>query len=172
MALTERVQTKETIGRFIKDYFFLSNFYSTDVWFAGIKFRNAEAAFQAMKCNGPKHRAMFKNLEAYQAKRLGRSINLRPDWESVKDDIMLKVCFAKFSQNTDLRDKLIATFPKYLEEGNDWNDKYWGVCNGVGMNKLGKILMKIRDYYIQSYKNNDLDAFVKVYTGEEYYNVF
>jgi predicted NAD-dependent protein-ADP-ribosyltransferase YbiA (DUF1768 family) len=50
----------------------------------------------------------------------------------------------KFSQNTDLRAELIATGDAYLEEGNSWNDRYWGVCDGQGENHLGKILMKVR----------------------------
>lgn len=159
------------IIRFIDKYYFLSNFYPVDVWFAGIKFKNSEAAFQAMKCIDPKDRVEFENLAPSQAKRLGRSIQLRPDWDLVKDELMEKICLAKFSQNTDLRDKLIDTHPKYLEEGNDWNDRYWGVCNGSGLNQLGLILMKIRTDFVHAYRNNDLDTFTKVYMGEEYYNV-
>lgn len=159
------------INRFVDEYYFLSNFYPIDVWFAGIKFKNSEAAFQAMKCIDPKDRLQFENLAPSQAKRLGRSIQLRPDWDSVKDELMEKICLAKFSQNSNLRDKLMSTHPNYLEEGNDWNDRYWGVCNGAGMNKLGLILMKIRTFYIHCYKTNDLDNFTKLYTGEEYYNV-
>lgn len=154
------------ISRFVDEYYFLSNFYPIDVWFAGIKFKNSEAAFQAMKCIDPKDRLQFENLTPSQAKRLGRSIKLRPDWDQVKDDIMLKVCLAKFTQNTDLRNKLIETYPKYLEEGNDWNDRYWGVCQGAGLNKLGWTLIMIRDKFIL--QENGLDY---VYMGEEYYNV-
>ena len=49
----------------------------------------------------------------------------------------------KFS-NPKLRKALLDTGDEYLEEGNTWGDQYWGVCNGVGKNKLGKLLMKIR----------------------------
>ena len=160
-----------TISKFTYEYYFLSNFYMVDVWFAGIKFRNSEAAFQAMKCINPKDRIRFANLYPSEAKKLGRSIELRPDWEQVKEELMFKICYAKFSQNSTLRDKLIETHPKYLEEGNDWNDRYWGVSNGAGLNKLGWILMKLREHYILEYKTNDLDAFAEVYMGEEYCNV-
>lgn len=77
-------------------------------------------------------------------KRLGRRVKLRPDWESIKDQVMYEVCKAKFSQNTDLRDKLVATGDAELVEGNTWGDKIWGICNGQGENRLGKILMKVR----------------------------
>lgn len=171
MVFRGRQPFQGTISRFVGDYYFLSNFYPTNVWFAGIKFKNSEAAFQAMKCINPEDRMRFENLWPSQAKQLGRLIKLRPDWDQIKEGLMLKICYAKFSQNSDLRDKLIETYPKYLEEGNDWNDRYWGVSNGAGLNKLGWILMKLREHYILAYKTNDLDTFTKVYMGEEYYNV-
>ena len=31
-----------------------------------------------------------------------------------------------------------------LIEGNNWGDTFWGVCNGVGENHLGKLLMARR----------------------------
>jgi len=57
---------------------------------------------------------------------------------------MYEVCLAKFKQHADLREKLLSTGSVQLIEGNDWNDREWGVCNGTGKNKLGKILMRIR----------------------------
>ena len=48
-------------------------------------------------------------------------------------------------QHYDLAQKLIATGNAYLEEGNQWGDKFWGTVNGTGENMLGKILMKERD---------------------------
>lgn len=52
---------------------------------------------------------------------------------------------AKFTQNTELAGKLLATGDTYLEEGNTWGDRVWGTVNGIGANQLGIILMKIRD---------------------------
>ena len=52
----------------------------------------------------------------------------------------------KFSdQNKVLKEKLLATGEAEIVEGNDWDDTFFGVCNGVGENQLGKLLMKIRD---------------------------
>ena len=65
--------------------------------------------------------------------------------EEVKDQIMYEIVLNKFSQNEELREKLIATGDEYLAEGNTWHDTYWGVCNGKGKNKLGKILMQVRE---------------------------
>ena len=58
---------------------------------------------------------------------------------------MEDICRAKFTQNEELKKKLIDTGDATLIEGNTWNDTFWGVCNGVGENNLGKILMKIRE---------------------------
>lgn len=130
------------IKSFRGKYFFLSNFYSIPVIYKDIRFENNEAAFQAAKC--PERMSEFCRLNPQRAKQLGRRVKLRPDWESVKYDVMYEICLAKFSQHPDLRTKLIATGDAELVEGNAWGDRVWGVCGGVGENHLGKILMRIR----------------------------
>ena len=87
----------------------------------------------------------FTELNPSKAKQLGRKVKLRKDWEEVKTNIMYDICLAKFTQNQDLKEKLLKTGNAILIEGNWWNDTYWGVCNGIGENNLGKILMKIRE---------------------------
>lgn len=132
----------KAITEFRGDYFFLSNFYVVPVFYNGFHFENNEAAFQAAKC--PERMAEFCGLNPSDAKRLGRRVELRPDWEEVKCDVMYQVCKAKFTQNSDLAQKLIETGDVELVEGNTWGDRIWGVCDGVGENNLGKILMRIR----------------------------
>lgn len=58
---------------------------------------------------------------------------------------MYEICKAKFSQNEELRDRLLATGDEYLEEGNTWGDRIWGTVNGICENRLGKILMRVRE---------------------------
>lgn len=70
---------------------------------------------------------------------------LRDDWEEVKDDLMYRIVLAKFLQNPSLADALIKTGNAQLIEGNTWGDTYWGMCDSVGENKLGEILMRVRD---------------------------
>jgi ribA/ribD-fused uncharacterized protein len=79
-----------------------------------------------------------------EAKRLGRDVRLREDWEEVKDGVMLAGLRAKFGQNPDLAQRLVDTHTRYLEETNTWNDTYWGVCRGRGRNMLGILLMQVR----------------------------
>ena len=121
---------------------FLSNFYEAPVTYHGYQFSNNEAAFQAAKC--PERMAEFCKLNPSAAKRLGRRVSLCPEWESIKDNVMYSICRAKFTQNPDLLKKLLDTGDAELVEGNTWGDKVWGVCNGEGENRLGKILMRIR----------------------------
>ena len=133
----------DAITQFRGKYFFLSNFFSAPVYYRGIRFENNEAAFQAAKC--PERMREFSTLAPRGAKRLGRQVKLRPDWETAKFNVMNQVCMAKFLQNPDLAWKLVETGTAELVEGNTWGDKLWGVCNGVGENHLGHILMDIRD---------------------------
>ena len=143
------VDEEGPITSFKGEYAFLSNFYPCkiclDVFQNSYIFQNSEAAFQAFKCNYPDDMEQFADMNGQQAKRVGRKVKLRSDWEYIKDSIMEYVVFTKFYQNKDLCDKLLATGNRELIEGNTWNDTYWGVCNGKGQNKLGKILMKVRD---------------------------
>lgn len=130
------------ITSFRGEYFFLSNFYPAKVTYDGMEFKNNEAAFQAAKC--PERAKEFCNLGASEAKRLGRKVKLRKDWEKIKVQVMYDICTAKFTSNPDLMIKLLNTKDEILIEGNNWGDRTWGVCNGVGKNVLGKILMLIR----------------------------
>ena len=124
---------------------FLSNFYEASVTLDGITYKNSEAAFQAQKCKTREERLKFANLSGKEAKRLGRKVELRDDWEQAKLSVMRWVVHEKFSQNPDLAAKLDETRGRDLIEANNWNDTFWGVSNGNGENHLGKILMEIRD---------------------------
>ena len=135
-----------TIGSFRGKYYFLSNFFPAEVTYNGLTYQNNEAAFQAQKTYSKEERIEFTTLEPRDAKRRGRRVRLRRDWEQVKDRIMEEIVRAKFSQNEELKEQLLATGDAQLVEGNRWNDRYWGVDirSGVGENHLGKILMKVR----------------------------
>ena len=135
-----------TIDSFRGKYYFLSNFFPAEVTYNGLTYQNNEAAFQAQKTYSKEERIEFTTLEPRDAKRRGRRVRLREDWEQVKDRIMEEIVRAKFSQNEELKEQLLATGDAQLVEGNRWNDRYWGVDirSGVGENHLGKILMKVR----------------------------
>ena len=125
------------------NFAFLSNYYPCTVEYEGLVYNSSEAAFQAQKVIDKNKKKDFCNIPPNEAKRLGRRIHLRKDWESVKDQIMYEIVKAKFSQNKDFKDLLLQVKEPIVED-NTWGDTYWGVCNGIGQNKLGKILERIK----------------------------
>ena len=132
------------ITTFRGNYLFLSNFYESPVCYDGLIYRNVEAAFQSAKLTDIDSRKQFTELDGRAAKKLGRIIPLRPDWEQVKYSIMLDIVRSKFT-DCRLRQSLVATATEEIAEHNSWGDTTWGVCNGVGNNWLGKILMTVRN---------------------------
>lgn len=136
---------------FRNEYYFLSNMFKSDIKIPVngtiMCFTCVEAAFQAMKC--PKQADKFIGLDGYTAKKLGRTVPLRPDWEDVKENIMLHLLRRKFMCDNTLKTKLRNVTGEIVEE-NTWNDTYWGKCNGVGKNILGQLLMKVRDEIVNN----------------------
>jgi ribA/ribD-fused uncharacterized protein len=104
---------------------------------------STEAAYQAAKTTDPELRKPFIHMNPAQAKRAGRRLPMRPDWDAVKLQVMEDVLRIKFSV-APFRTWLLNTGDEELVEGNTWGDTFWGVCGGVGENHLGKLLMKIR----------------------------
>lgn len=136
--------------RFEGRYRFLSNFHTSTVRFEGITYPTAEHAFQAAKTLDPEVRGrMAQEPTPGRAKRLGRSLELRPDWDLIRVSQMAEIVARKFRQHDDLADDLVATNGSVLVEFNNWHDTWWGVCvcekhSGEGLNYLGTILMGVR----------------------------
>ena len=120
---------------------FLSNFYPCKIEYLGFSFSSSEAAYQAAK--NPKYAESFAKLSPGAAKKLGKWVVLREDWEEVKLSVMEEILRLKFA-DPELAKLLIATGDEELVEVNWWGDRFWGVCKGEGENHLGKLLMKIR----------------------------
>lgn len=140
------------IGRtgFTGEFRFLSNFWPIEVEFEGMMFPTVEHAYQAAKTLSQEERELIKAAPTPgNAKRLGRTLTMRRDWEEVKVNIMEALLEQKFSKEP-LRGMLLRTFPATLTEGNHWHDNFWGQCicigcaNQQGRNELGKALMRVR----------------------------
>lgn len=142
-------QERDRIDLFREEYEFLSNFYPAKIMYGGINYCNAEAAYQAQKCEDSQERQKFSELYGNQAKELGRSVQTRVDWEKIKIKVMEEIIEAKFSQNPLLARRLLETGKKTLVEGNNHKDLFWGadLKTGEGENHLGKILMNLREKY-------------------------
>lgn len=143
----------EIIGEFKGEFEWASNFHLQEVVYEGLTYRSSENAYQAAKVvpTDTATRALFCNLHPAQAKKLGDSIRLRPDWSpELALQVMEEIVTIKF-QDKFLKEKLLATGDATLIEGNWWHDNRWGNCtcpkckNVGGENHLGKILMKVRD---------------------------
>jgi len=133
-------------------YAFLSNFYPSVVQFEGLNYATVEHAFQAAKSTEFFFRKLIATLPAEKAglaKRRGRTIRLRRDWENIKIDIMFDLLCYKFKQ-PDLKKLLLNTGGKKLIEGNHWHDNIWGDCSCKrcesiqGQNWLGRLLTEVR----------------------------
>ncbi|MBL8796305.1 MAG: NADAR family protein [Planctomycetia bacterium] len=132
------------IDSFSGEYRWLSNFYPSAVELDRVVYASVEHAFQAAKTLDREERLTIQlSASAGRAKRLGRKVKLRKDWESVKVEVMRGLLRKKFA-DPDLGRMLLATGDSPLIEGNTWNDCFWGVCGGVGKNWLGRLLMEIR----------------------------
>lgn len=131
------------INSFKGEYSFLSNFKKCSVEFEGLTYPSVEHAFQAAKTLNSEKRLNFTKGSPVCAKAMGRRLKLREDWEEIKDSVMYACLKSKF-QNAEMMEKLLATEDAILIEGNNHGDRYWGMVNGEGQNKLGKLLMRIR----------------------------
>ena len=139
----------DPITQFKNDYHFLSNFHRCDIVYQGDVYPSSEHLYQAMKTTIPKEREWVRQSETPgQAKKRGKLVPKRPDWNQVKVDYMRSALLLKFSQNPELADRLIDTGKALLVEGNYWGDTYWGVSlkTREGKNHLGILLMEVRDH--------------------------
>lgn len=138
------------ITSFEGKYSFLSNFYACQTEYHNVKYPTSEHAYQAAKTNNPIQREAIKNADTPDdAKRLGRRVEIKSNWDEIKDEVMYEIVLNKF-KNKRMQAKLLATENEILVEGNYWHDNYWGSCTCPKClqkpkgNVLGKILMRVR----------------------------
>lgn len=138
------------IAEFEGKYAFLSNFYPSSILYDGIVYPTNEHFFQAMKTLDQEERKKIAAADTPgKAKRLGRHVQLRADWEQIKVDVMRTGLMLKFT-DAELAQKLINTGDEELIEGNWWHDNTWGSCfcndciHKPGRNFLGMLLMELR----------------------------
>lgn len=149
-----RIDGAPLISSFDGEYDFLSNFWSAPFDCGGRVVPTAEHAFQAQKAQrGDTHvkELVLSATTPAHAKRLGRRVKLRPDWDEVKVGVMRRILAFKFARGSALAGRLVATFPAHLIEGNTWGDTFWGCVHPTpgsnlwaGANNLGILLMERR----------------------------
>ena len=131
-------------------YYEFTNFYEVIVTIDGEDWLTTEHYFQAQKFVGTPLvgtiRMLSRPREAFDKSRDPRySSWRRSDWEDVKEDVMFKALQAKFHQHKKLGQLLRDTGDRELLEHSPY-DSYWGDGgDGTGKNRLGILLMKLRD---------------------------
>jgi ribA/ribD-fused uncharacterized protein len=136
----------DDIISFKDEHRFLSNFWTCEIWFEGIKYPSTEHAYQAAKTLDQLKRIEISGLKTPgRAKRAGKRVVMRDDWDEVKIDVMQALTTRKYLNHPKLAEKLRATGRCKIIEGNTWGDTFWGVCEGKGRNELGKAIMRTRD---------------------------
>lgn len=164
---------------------FLSNFAPYRIFVDNEFWNTVEHYFQANKFENEATRLKIKNMDSpMDVANEGRNRNniLRVDWENVKEQIMEKALLSKFLQHPILRKELLLTGDAILIE-HTRNDNYWADGgDGSGKNRLGVLLMKIRDEVRQHSEDPNLvlppwiafpsisqnDLFWRMGLGEEY----
>jgi ribA/ribD-fused uncharacterized protein len=131
-----------------KPYGCFSNFSRHSFYLKNKYWQTSEHYFQAMKFENTEFEEKIRlSKSPLEAAKLGRNRNfpLRNNWDIIKDDIMKEGVSAKFKANNDIKIILLGTKRKKLIEKTS-TDYYWGCGDkGNGKNKLGKILMEIRE---------------------------
>ena len=138
------LNTGEPILGFSGDYRWLSNFAPVGIILDDVEYPSVEHAYVAAKCNDISDRHVILGMPAGQAKRYGKMIAIAPWFEENKVNIMNEFLWQKFLTEPYMS-LLVGTDGRYIEETNIWGDKFWGVCDGVGENRLGILIMQIRD---------------------------
>lgn len=136
----------QAINEFKGQYRFLSNFYMVTCYYESEPYRSSEHAYMAAKTEDLKLREQIAVCPTpAEAKKMGRSIQLRAGWDQMKYAVMLDILRSKFSGHA-MQALLLGTGDAELIEGNWWGDKIWGVClkTNQGQNLLGKALMQVR----------------------------
>ena len=135
------------ITEFQNEYRWLSNFAPVKIKLDGLEFPSVEHAYMSAKSDDVEWKKFCSNQnnKAGDVKRQSRNITLKKDWNEIKLKVMKECVNQKFSQEP-YRTKLLETGTQHIQEGNRWNDKFWGVClkTNKGENHLGRLIMDVR----------------------------
>ncbi|MEW4923107.1 NADAR family protein [Algibacter sp. 2305UL17-15] len=167
------------------EYGEFSNFSKHPIMLKGYIWKTVEHYFQSEKFDDYLVKDKIRDLKSpMEAAIEGRNKNnsLKTNWESLKEDVMFEALKAKFTQHNSLKKLLLSTEDSIIVE-HTVNDSYWGNGgDGSGLNRLGELLMKTREYIHKIHSDKDLifppwiafpnveenDLFWRMGLGEDY----
>lgn len=127
------------------EYGFLSNFWRAKQIVGSVVYKTNEHYYQSQKAKNRKDMLWIASAPTpYGAMKAGRSLRKKDmvdDWDDMKVKWMKMGLLFKFTQNIDLKEKLLATGDARLHEDSP-TDMFWGV---KGKDMLGKLLMEVRE---------------------------
>ena len=155
-----------------KPYGVFSNLYKREITFEGEVFKTAEHAYQAGKARKPEVRqwllaAPSPSLLAMAAHGL-YVWDIAPEWSKIKFDRMKRILVAKYTQHDDLKELLLGTGDARLVECatvDNAVNRLWGEVNGVGQNKLGQLLMEVREELREAKRKSECEASIQSTKG-------
>ena len=133
-------------------YYEFTNFAYYPIFVDENLFQTSEHYFQSQKLVGTPYENHVSQLptprDAFEFPRQPHvALWVREDWQRVKEDVMYKALYHKFDQYLELKEILLKTGDRKLVEHSPY-DSYWGDGpDGKGLNRLGVLLMKLRDAY-------------------------
>ncbi|CAG8463300.1 31689_t:CDS:2 [Racocetra persica] len=173
-AQSVRVSYNDPVYFYNKDepYYEFTNFFWIRIRIDEFYWPSTENYFQAQKFHSNFLRETIRKAwSAREAFIIARrnDCHKRHDWESedpvkgiFKEHVMRKALFAKFRQHEKLKYKLLSTSTAPLFEHTE-NDKYWGDGGkfGKGKNRLGQILMEVRNQLMQEEISLLMDEYIR-----------
>jgi len=135
-----------TFWRPNEKYGCFSNFSDHSIVMNGKRYKSCEHYYQCMKAiNDEDHERVRVASSAKMCKKIAHEVDLRPDWEDLKFDIMVDALRAKAERYEFIKEKLIKTGDEDLGESSP-KDYIWGLGeDGTGQNLLGKAWMTVRE---------------------------
>lgn len=145
-----------------EEYGFLSNWYKSDFTVDGVKFSSAEQYIMYKKCLILGESVLASQIldidDPAEQKRIARNTTNYSEtlWGGRRQAVVMRGLYAKFSQNDELRQKLLDTGDAFLVECS-WADRTWACGQDLssrekaymprwrGKNILGFTLMEVRD---------------------------
>lgn len=133
---------------------YLANDYPAPITVDGDTFPTIEHAYWALATSDLDAREKIMHAPtAREARKIGQGVPLRPNWNTVRPAVMLRLVREKVRQHPDLAARLLTTGDGRLINGVDFS-RYWG-SSQQGRNWLGRILELVRAELLESAQENE-----------------